>query len=208
MRSKRKDIIKDLSDSAQNFKDIVWPAVNEWLGGGELIPVESVTNNSFTNLLDILAGIDAWQVKNDLGIRGIASRIQWGAHYESFTIRKKRTTGAKTELDKRLKVLTRAGDWLFPYWTIQAYITKRKDGELLYACATKTKDLFRYIYTKIKNKQNIPTRINPDDENEFYVIWINELLKENIMVHFHKDTTNQYKFLNSKKNKNQISLFR
>lgn len=82
-------IHKNLSDSAADFKNIVWPSIctSPLIGGGEIIPVELNTSSSFAIELDLLAGIDAWHVlENKRGMRSVASRVQWGIDYQSFTI--------------------------------------------------------------------------------------------------------------------------
>lgn len=53
-----------LSQSASDFVNIVWPAVKglPLIGGGQLQPVEASSDAEFAKTLDMLAGIDAWQV--------------------------------------------------------------------------------------------------------------------------------------------------
>jgi hypothetical protein len=53
-----------LSQSASDFVNIVWPVVKELplIGGGQLQPVEASSDAEFAKTLDMLAGIDAWQV--------------------------------------------------------------------------------------------------------------------------------------------------
>jgi hypothetical protein len=119
-----------LSQSAEAFESIVWPAVclHPDIGGGELIPVESVTQKRFTQQLDIYGGIDAWQLIQPGGIRGIASRVQWGADRQTFSIRYQTASGNETEYAKRLRALndTDAG-YLTPHFTVQAYIGKENN---------------------------------------------------------------------------------
>ncbi len=49
--------------SSKDFIEVVWPSLGPVLGGGNLIPVETVTANDFTATLDRTAGIDAWIVQ-------------------------------------------------------------------------------------------------------------------------------------------------
>lgn len=67
-----------------HFLKDVWPAIcnDEFIGGGTLTPVEGVTDADFARQLDIAGGIDAWQLVNSGGIRGIASRVQELARIE------------------------------------------------------------------------------------------------------------------------------
>lgn len=136
-------VMQDLSDSSFDFSRLVWPQMADWLGGGQLTQVESVTATGFARQLDLLAGIDAWQVNVAQSVmRGLASRIQWGPKpYNTFTIRYRRESGGKTEFSKRLSAI-RDQDALFPHYTVQAYITHRRYGQLLSAAAISTRDLY------------------------------------------------------------------
>jgi hypothetical protein len=146
----RVEVARDLSDSAFEFLRAVWPQVQEWCGGGELIPVESVADEGFTHLLDALAGIDAWQVQADKGIRGIGSRVQWddgrpGFPYNTFTIRSKRSNGAATEYQKRSEAIE-TGAYLYPHLTVHAYFDMpRRAGALRSVAMARTKDIFEAI---------------------------------------------------------------
>lgn len=139
----RGDVAHDLTQSADAFVRIVWPAIERIAGGGRLVPVEAVTTDDITRAFDVLAGIDAWQIAGG-GIRGIASRVQWGPKaWDTFTIRYERRTGAETEYTKRLRALTEIDrGWLTPHITVQAYI----NCEELLACGlVRTADLFSFV---------------------------------------------------------------
>jgi len=136
-------VAKDLSDSARDFVEIVWPVVSPWFGGGALIPVETVTDSGMARLMDMASGIDAWHHQEELGIRGIASRIQWETAWDTFTIRYSRTSGAKTEYEKRLSAIESDRGWIYPHLWVQAYVSKRQDGVLLSAAAMRTAGLIR-----------------------------------------------------------------
>jgi len=140
---------KDLSDSAYDFVRVVWPVARKLISGGEIVPVEAVANDDFARTLDIYAGIDAWQIVAAQGqMRGIASRIQWGAkRWDTFTVRCSRDSGAETEYDKRQRCLARPLEgWLYPAYTVQAYVTARRTGLLLSVAAIPTADLFHYLH--------------------------------------------------------------
>lgn len=137
------EVARDLSWSAAVFVRAVWPVVRACCGGGDLIPVESVTEGGVAHSLDVLAGIDAWQVHGGMGMRGIASRVQKGQAWNTFTIRYRRASGAETEYVKRLRAMNQEGrGWLYPHLTVQAYVAE--DGAtLLSAAVVQTTDLFR-----------------------------------------------------------------
>jgi len=138
------DFKTDLSDSAFDFKRVVWPTLQKALGGGSYIPVEEETAKGLTQCLDIYAGIDAWHVDEENKImRGLASRIQWCSKgWDTFTIRYKRNSGACTEYEKRIDAINGDRGALYPHLTIQAYVTERKTGELINVGVVNTKDLF------------------------------------------------------------------
>jgi hypothetical protein len=51
--------------------------------------------------------------------------VQWGNARNTFTIRYKRASGAKTEYQKRSEAILNNKGYLYPYLTIQAYLDKR-----------------------------------------------------------------------------------
>lgn len=131
----------DLNASARKFVDVVWPKIQSpWFDGGEIAPVEAVSEEDFADQLDQLAGIDYWVVKSDEGMRGIASRVQDFRDMSTFTVRYERESGVDTEYQKRKQALE--NDYLRPYWTIQAYVW---NGKLDNAAIARTDDLIRYI---------------------------------------------------------------
>ncbi len=159
----RSDVRRDLSASAQDFLDTVVPAIRHLIGPGRIEPVESTAPADLRRDLDVLAGIDAWQmVDNEGRMRGLASRIQWGTTvWRSFTIRLERPNGAKTEKAKRVEAFLKpAGGWLLPALTIQAYLLPpQPGGKLIEAGVVRTADLLDYM---IRNPCPQPRR-NPAD---------------------------------------------
>lgn len=143
-------VAKDLTDSAHDFLEFVWPAIKDLCGGGELVPVEAVTATEFARMIDILAGIDAWQVADGQGgMRGIASRVQWGHSWRTFTIRASRDSGARTEYEKRSWALEHQADgWLYPHLMSQGYVSEQRTGHLLSAAVARTADIFDFVRTE------------------------------------------------------------
>jgi len=174
---------RDLGDSAFEFQRVVWPRIQRACGGGTLIPVESVTEAAFAKQLDVHAGVDAWQIKDSAGMRGIASRVQWddgrrGFPYCTFTVRRARLTGVETEYDKRLRAIRSKEGWLFPYLTVQAFLTQPKRAGVLLACAVaRTVDVVDMIANDLCVEQrttNAAFWVVPWDEmrNQGYRVWI------------------------------------
>jgi hypothetical protein len=163
------DVHRDLSASAAAFINAVWPAIADRCGGGEIVPVESVTAQGFARDLDTLSGIDAWQIiRHRHVIRGIASRIQWtDGPWRTFTIRRSRSTGAATEYEKRREAIANAEmGALYPTLTVQAYFDQRTDARLLRAAVALTRDVFDCI-----EQGYATTEINPDGNTFYAVPW-------------------------------------
>jgi hypothetical protein len=151
----RDAIAAAMKKSAADFLSLVWPVASELVGGGELHSVESAAQADTARQFDMLAGIDAWQIRGPFGIRGIASRVQY-VHQpdpDSFTIRYRRSNGAETEYAKRTRAIREADEgYLFPHWTVQAFVTKKRD-RLLSVAAIKTVALFAYTARALDYKR-------------------------------------------------------
>lgn len=132
--------------SANALRDLVWPVVRRHLGGGDLIPVETVRESDFARILDTLGGIDAWQ-KTDKWIRGIASRVQFGDRdWATHTVRYRLPSGNETELHKRLRY-NRGHGVVGPHLTLQAYVddTRLSAERLLSVGIARTSDLLEVV---------------------------------------------------------------
>ena len=178
----REVVKKDLDDSAYDFTRVVWPAISKWFKKGKLIRVEDNPENDFLQVLDAYSGIDYWNISyQDEVIQTIASRVQWGKRYDSFTIRYERKSGAITEYEKRIKAIT-TNTCLYPNFTVQAYITERRVGKLLSVGAVKTINLFTFLSKQ--DEYYIQTHLftNPTDGNLFIAVFWSELLKNKIKV--------------------------
>lgn len=167
------EVARDLRDSAHDFRAVVWPAVQQFCGGGELIQTEA-KDRELMRLCDVLAGIDAWQVRHNVGLRGIASRIQWCTpplprSYRTFTIRKSRDSGALTEYQKRLRALGDPEGWVYPHLTVQAYLElpRGKGSPLLAAGVARTADVIRMIRDGREGRQYTVKRTG---NATFYVV--------------------------------------
>lgn len=158
----RAEVARDLSDSASDFANTVWPSIKHLFGHGRLLPVESAALEGLARDFDVLAGIDAWHALDSKGVmRGIASRVQWGDNWRTFTIRRERPNGANTELAKRLYAIDHPQhNWLVPALTVQAYLTYPKPGgRLIQAGVIRTRDLYEFARANPCTKP----RRNPED---------------------------------------------
>lgn len=151
----------DLSDSIialKSIKDNILPK----LISGKIHSIEN-SSNEVLILLDKLSGIDYIR-ENENGLQGIAARVQWGKNWNTFTIRTKRYSGTKTELEKRLYAIENG--YFYPAFTLQAYFDNRLNNNLLSIAIIKTIDLYN-IY-----QNNFELFENNKSDNEFnFIRW-------------------------------------
>ena len=167
------DVQNTISKSAEYFVAHVWPALRDHVGGGEILPVETVVGSKMCRVLDTQSGVDAWQFKEGSGLRAIASRVQFDDHavdrhgdpWNSFTVRAKTARGNRSELDKRLDAIENG--WLYPHYTVQAYTV---GGALLSCAIAKTKDV---IYAAIMATE----KANGSDGALFRAVYWDDLAK-------------------------------
>ena len=145
---------RDLSKSNAAFLSAVWPVIKGKCGGGTIKPVE-ILPDDISRDLDRLCGIDIWQTIDGEGCRGIASRVQFGSkNWRTFTVRKCRDSGAKTEFEKRKDAIESGGRMIYPYLTCHAYLTDSL--VVLGGGLALTKSVFDAItdHTKIRRTDN------------------------------------------------------
>lgn len=165
------------------------------MGGGRVIFSELVAaDGGLLNYQDIESGVDAWQLLgNGLSMRGIASRVQWGRAWKTFTIRYRTRNGNPTEWQKRSYAISHDQDGLlYPALTVQAYLD---GGELIDAAAVRTVHLYRFAGPIVAREEMLGTfrpprwRTAGADGNLFLVVTWAELLQANIpMAHVSDDS--------------------
>lgn len=161
----------DLSDSVKaldKIKDTILPKLIK----GKIHSIEN-QNNAILLLMDTKSGIDYIR-ENEIGLQGIAARVQWcNKSYDTFTIRKIRHTGSETEYEKRIKQIDEG--YFYPYFTLQSYFDNRIDNNILSIAVIKTVDLYDFI-------KNNPKKVyeNKSDNEFIYVKWsdVNHLIKK------------------------------
>ena len=148
--------------SSKQFEELCIPELKN-LTGCEFMCIEGNHNIKSQKMLDIMAGIDSWMYKEEYGVIGIASRIQKGMNWETFTVRKSRVSGVKTEFDKVSKAIENGT--IYPLYTVQAYV-KNNEIEGMAICITKS--LYQLIKDgKYKKRQTGP---NQDGQACFYAV--------------------------------------
>lgn len=159
--------------------------------GDEIKEIET-SDNPILQLFDKYSGIDAVQITKDRQLRGVAIRVQYGHSWNTFTIRYRRSSGAKTEYEKRLEAIK--NEKMYPQLTLQCYLSKGAE-KVISAAWIKTKDLYRQIVSK---PQICKYRFAGEDGNQFlYVNWAdldNILIYENGETYF-QDKPDQIRFI-------------
>jgi hypothetical protein len=137
----------DLKDSIKAIEKIKYTVLPKIISG-EIISIEN-TDNEILIMFDQFSGIDLIR-HNKHGLQGIASRVQFGTAYNSFTIRYSRASGVKTEYEKRIYEIENG--YFYPAFTMQSYFGNRNDLNLLSIAIIKTIDLYDIIETSDKVK--------------------------------------------------------
>ena len=134
------DVVAAMLESQRHFHELIEAPLGKVLGIDRFELIEGIDSN-IARELDQTAGIDAWGYHH-AGLIGLALRIQYDMFYETFTIRCRRESGAKTEYEKRLE----AFHWgaLAPTLTVQAYVD-RKANKLYGGAVARTEDLLTCI---------------------------------------------------------------
>lgn len=128
----------DLSESSKVLQANKRFLQNDFLKCDEIFSAED-SNHPALKAFDIYSGVDL-VIKKKGHLFGIASRMQTG-RYNTFTIRKERHTGVKTELEKRKEAIKIGA--IYPKWTMQGYYEKPNTITSLGIC--KTVDLYEFI---------------------------------------------------------------
>lgn len=153
-----------MSRSSEDFLSLVWPQIGD--GFGQLIPVETVTDNAFASELDRRAGIDTWVICVDGHMRGLASRVQWTDDpYDTFTIRVRARNGGPTEYHKRRAELATDGA-VRPHYICQGYINYARES-LLSAAVARMADVIRAVDDRL----GWAMPVNSDGTQGYAVKW-------------------------------------
>lgn len=151
-----------LTASTEKFKKYVEPQLYD---SGMFDPNNSYViicegdNDDLKSKMDKFAGIDMCTIDKDhQTVQGIASRVQEGPCWRTFTVRALTDHGSLgTEFRKRSQAIAN-GD-MYPTWTIQAYVTRKISDPDKVICTigiVRTKELFSYIMDQLSD-QNFAT---------------------------------------------------
>lgn len=143
------EVRKRIAETSDVFVRVVWPEVGASMGGGELVPVEEVTDRRFAKeYLDKYSGVDCWQVLHDKSqVRGVARRVQRPIRklFRTFTIRHGNDGPYRCEFEKRLEAMLSASGWLSPAIMVQAYLTPLPENQFRAAGIAYMDDLISIV---------------------------------------------------------------
>lgn len=176
-----------IDQSAEKFIASCWPALAPWVDGGRLEPVPA-RRDGHGQTVDRSAGVDAWQVLPDGGVRGVAVRIQWPSAGlwrcicrdhggGTFTVRE------FTEYPKlRHAIDHRMYGHVYPHLYCQGYA--ERDGTLISAGAALTRELIDYMTnpTTWALRDDLPRREHPDNGTIYVVVGWRELQRAGCTV--------------------------
>lgn len=146
---------QDAERSCCAFDKYVTPVLRYALNAAKILPTER-HNSELAAILDRDAGIDGIIINADDWTFGYSSRIQFGTNYESFSIRRSRPSGAKTEYDKLLNPLQTK-----PSYHVQTFVLKDEQAVI---GVVETVELVRYISEHLNQ-----WRKTSDGETFYYV---------------------------------------
>lgn len=123
------------------FTNHVLPVLKGLFNNCKFVEIEGRADDEIAKDLDIYAGIDVYRVQYSTSSAiGIASRIQAGKAWRTFTVRRTRDSGAATEYEKRKYAIEH--NTLYPKLTMQAYI---QDNGSVVIGLVETEKLMEYI---------------------------------------------------------------
>jgi hypothetical protein len=145
MSLKSATVMRDMKNSMDVISKAE-PIIKNLLNGGRIIRIEG-SDEEICKFLDTKCGTDYFQYYQyyDLTV-GVASRVQYGKNWRTFTVRKERESGNLTEFEKRKVAIENGG--IYPFLTMQIYVV---DGDINGIGIAKTKDLIEYIESGYAN---------------------------------------------------------
>ena len=151
---------QDQEKSLRGFEQFIAPTLKKALGASAIYSTER-HNSDLETRLDYDFGIDALIII-DGTIYPVASRVQSGTNYETFSLRRSRPSGTTTEISK----LTQAQriQAPMPTYHVQGFVDK--DGQAATVAVIETIELLKYI-----DKHPDQWRTAPTGETFYYCKW-------------------------------------
>ena len=161
-------VMNDMRKS-MSFIEVAKPIIRNLIGGN-IMTVEG-SDCEVCQMLDTRCGTDYFQIYSaDDVVYGVASRVQYGYPYNTFTVRKRRASGAMTEYDKRRMAIKSGG--VYPFLTMQTYVDTNT-REINSLAVMKTTDLFDFIEKGYADTNH--TKHDKHGQASFYVAHWNKI---------------------------------
>lgn len=168
---------QSMTKTMSDFNEKVLPILNRDYPNMKFVEVEGNVNNEIADDFDRYAGIDIYRVRPEVGeMIGIASRIQRGRVWRSFTVRKERKSGSLTEYEKRKQAIKKKS--LYPLLTMQAYIEERTNNVVI--GLVRTEDLIDFI--EKYNPKTKKTGADKIGQASFYTCYWDALIEHGYKV--------------------------
>ena len=168
---------QSMTKTISDFNEKVLPVLNKNYSNMKFVEVEGNVNNEIADDFDRYAGIDIYRVRPEVGeMIGIASRIQRGRVWRSFTVRKERKSGSLTEFEKRRQAIKKKS--LYPLLTMQAYIEERNRNVVI--GLVRTEDLIDFI--EKYNPETKETGAGKIGQASFYTCYWDALIEHGYKV--------------------------
>lgn len=127
------------------------------------------------DLLDKYGCVDAVALIGG-ALYGIELRVQWDTNYASFSLRKRRATGAPTEWAKLNHLMSpEQADAIKPAYTFQAFAFEDGKGRCLEWGLAETRALIDWVWS---HKDKVAIKETWADSNEFIAIPFDDLTLE------------------------------
>lgn len=144
-------------------------------------------------MLDQTCGIDYFILTSEKHTYGVAWRCQFvnqltGKNdYHTFTIRYKRSSGIKTEYEKRKEAIKL--DSIYPFYVAHAYADEQTN-EILRLAVTTTEDEIAYCENELCPKETKRSTNKEDNSwaDFYYIQWADMALYGYFIVRYYKDT--------------------
>lgn len=174
MSEKKKNFDLAYEDGMNDFELMIEPLLKNYFGAESESRLVNMKESKTDFDLDSKNSIDGF-LKIGEKEYAFGLRIQPGENYKSFTIRKSRESGKKTEYEKICNNIK--NEKLYPYFFIQAYVYRRTVSSCAFC---RTIDLIDYIKAgkaevKITGKDQI-------GQAKFFVIYWRDLIKLGVKI--------------------------
>ena len=151
---------QDAAKSLRGFEKFTAPALKAAFDAKKIYSTEQ-HDNALETVLDTMSAVDGLFIGGDGWTYAFASRLQFAVNYKTFTIRRTRPSGMKTEFEKLSASPPLA---MKPAFHVQAYITE--DETRAVVAIVETWRLIKYV-----GEHQEQWRATDDGESFYFAPW-------------------------------------